>query len=142
MDSGRLQKVRDKVYSLNKKNIVCIYLDSPQEKCKFCDYQEIIAKLDGKIKKSESQGCTILLLPFTIRMNRQGDLGSDCITKPIDYLKSMGLKVSIVYLRKRIAKVGLVDDLMKDLAAQEIRSEKDEASRQADELWKIMASIL
>ena len=132
----RLQKTSARTYSFKGK-VIRIYKSSPQEQCTFCHYQKVITIIDGEIRRCVSENCTLLIVPFTMGMNRQGELNADCITKPTDHLRSGGLKVHLVYFRREsVRRLNLLDDLMSRLGAQIIKSTQD-YTRQAHELLAI-----
>jgi hypothetical protein len=136
-------KPRKLFYSLNGKGI-CIYTSSPQEQrgVKFCRYRRVIEITRDRIKRCDANSCTLLILPFTLACDRDGQLNVDCITKPRDYLLSRGLKVHLVYLRKDSTRnIALLDELMSRLHARIIRSIVDGESRQAAQLWGVITRV-
>jgi hypothetical protein len=138
---GRLVRTKGRIFfSLNGKGI-CIYTSSCQEQNPFCNFQRVIKCIDDKINRCDSEGCTLLIIPFTMCLNRQGKLNTDCIVKPIDHLKAKGLEVHLVYLRKDSAEgIDLMDDLMSRLHSEKIKSDKD-YKRQVDDFWDIFLKV-
>jgi hypothetical protein len=143
--SHRVKSLSPHIYSLNSKRI-CIYFSSPQEwpKCHFCDYKKVLEIVEGWIEKCVSNGCKLLIGAFSIRANQQGELNSNCITKPIEDLKSRGFKLHLVYLRKDSARhISQANDLISQCSCprREITSDKNGERRQAAELLKIVMEV-
>ncbi len=132
---------KGRTYSLSGQRIR-IYISSPQEQCKFCKCEKIIGILEGEIKNAAGADCTMLIVPFTMGMNQERTkLNELCIREPIRHLKLRGLDVQLVYLRKDATNkvmLKLMDDLMKDLASREIRSNSRDQREQVDQLWAII----
>jgi len=138
--AARGYEVGTNVFSIKGKRI-CIYFSSLQERVGFCVYRAAIKLLEHMIWRCKSENCTLLIIAFRMKTNR-AQLNSNCITKPLDYLKKKGLKAHLVYLRKDSARHGgLMDTLMSRLQAQGIQSRKGDHRRQADELWKIVRAV-
>jgi Cdc6-like AAA superfamily ATPase len=137
--AGRLKKAKKaRTYSFESKTIR-IYKSSPQEQCSPCDYRGVNAIIHRYVEECASENCALLIVPFTMGTNWQGELNTNCITKPIDHLRKLRVKkVHLVYLRKDPARgIDLMDNLMSQLRAlRVIKSSKNTVGRQANELWK------
>ena len=143
----KLNHVEERNFYSFKGKGICIYPSSPQEisGIDFCDYQEIIKYIEDKIRRCQARNCTLLIMPFVMKGERNGkSLNENCIEKPIAALKSAGYRVRLVYLRKtsgRKKHLCQMDDLMSRLKAQEITSRRGGQKIQAAELWKIVRRV-
>lgn len=130
---------------LDGKNVYASSLSSPQELAKdFCNVEKVKNQIDKRLKKCDKKSLGedyILIIPFTMSV-KDGKINDNCILEPIDWLKSMNIKVFPVYLRKTKADLlDSKDDLMKKISATIIESRKDEEYRQAKELENIIKKL-
>lgn len=128
----------------NGKKVYAVSLNSPQELRKFCDAEGVKDSIRKRIKKCEdaSKGQQYtLIVPFGLYGATKGKLNEDCILKPIEWLRSQGFRIFLIYLRKKTARtLRLIDSFMKGLTSNVIQSTK-EYDRQARELEKIIGAI-
>ncbi len=118
-----------------------VYSGSCQELNLFCHAQEVIDCTEERVEISKSVGSKMIVLPFTMRVNWQGQLNESCILKPMDWLRKNGIEVHLVHLSRESADgFGQMKALMRRLHAETIASRKD-YRRQADELWKIFVRV-
>lgn len=115
---------------------VAVWSGSCQELNEFCHFEGVIECIKERIKEAEEADCALLILPFTL-WTRWGELNTKCITEPLDWLRSKGHKVKLVYLRNGAEKdVALMDGLMDRLGAEVI--ERGRSSKpQTEALWRI-----
>lgn len=129
---------------LNGKKIYAVSLNSPQELRAFCDVEGVKSSIKKRIQKCEdvSKGQDyVLIIPFGIYGAVRGKLNEDCILNPIEWLRSLGFRVFLIYLRKKTARaLRLVDSFMREFASNVIES-TEEYGRQARELEKIIGAI-
>lgn len=124
---------------LNGKRVFGVSLSSPQELRKFCDVEGVKDSIKKRIRKCEnaSKGQDyILVIPFGIYEDKEkkGELNEDCILKPIDWLRSQGFRIFVIYLRKVRSRIlVLVDSFMRRITSSIIES-TEEYDRQAREL--------
>jgi hypothetical protein len=136
------------VYPFKGKRI-CIYTSSPQEQrgVGFCEFEKVNRIISKRVDNAKSNNCALLILPFTLATNREGELNTNCITKPKDYLtkKLRVKKVRLTYLQKDSARgVGLMNRLMTKLGARPVirRGERTaDVKRQVNELWKAVTRV-
>ena len=129
---------------LNGKKIYAVRLSSPQEQEDFCEIDDVKDNIKRRIQKCEqaSKGQQYaLIIPFGLYGATKGKLNEDCILKPIEWLRSQGFRVYVIYLRKKTARgLKLLDSFMKGLASNVIESTK-EYDRQAKELKNFIGVI-
>lgn len=121
-----------------------VSLNSPQELRDFCDVEGVKDSIGKRIKKckqaSKGQQYT-LIIPFGLYGATKGKLNEDCILKPIEWLRSQGFRIFIIYLKKKTARrLDLVDSFMKKLTSNVIESTK-EYDRQSKELENFIGAI-
>lgn len=139
--SKRLAPLQILERKINGKQLYAVSLSSPQELSKFCDFNNVIAILEQRIKKidliSNNEDYT-LVIPFGVYGARNREINQRCILKPINWLKSEGFKVTSVYLRKNTAQgLKLLDSFMNTLTKYVIESDQD-YRRQSNEFEKII----
>ena len=144
--AGTLKKTKKARTYLFEGKTIRIYKSSPQEQCSPCDYQSVNAIMGRYVEECASENYALLIVPFTMGTNWQGELNTNCITKPIDHLKKLRVKKThLVYLRKDSARgVGLMDHLMKQLRAHPvIKSGKGKkmVRRQTNRLSKFVMQV-
>ena len=140
----RLKKTKKATTYFFESKTIRIYKSSPQEQCSHCDYRSVNAIIGRYVRECASDKCALLIVPFTMGTNRQCELNTKCVTKPIDHLAKLGVKkVHLVYLRRDSARgVTLMDNLMSRLRARlVIKSGKNTVGRQANELWKFVMRV-
>src|SRR3989338_6362807 len=90
--------------------IIWIYRHgSPQEQEDFCHIGKVKDNIKRRIERCQkSHGEAgfgykdmTVIIPFTIKRNRTGNLNKKCIINPIKWLKNKGYIVKVVYLEKR-----------------------------------------
>lgn len=110
--------------TINGKKVYAVSLNSPQELRDFCDVEGVKDSIKKRIKKCESVSRGqdyVLLIPFGIYGAINGKLNEDCILKPVEWLRSQGFRVFLIYLRKKTAQaLRLVDSFMKRLTSNVI----------------------
>lgn len=128
-------------YEHNGKRI-CIFRVSPQEErgAVFCDDARVSASVERMIAKCDSGGCTLLILPFSLRTNRRRELNSGCIERPIERLRRR-FEVHVVYLRTETNRWGRalrglaeMDTLMDRLNAERIESTRVEQAHLEEQI--------
>ena len=149
---GKPKRKRRNFFVYNGKGI-CIYPSSPQENSKipFCNSEKVIESIDGRISECNLHNCTLLIMTFTLKGNRQKSeaLNESCIEDPIHNL-SKRFTVHVVYLRKNgsrsksprvLSRLKRIDNLMQGLMEYEIESRKGQEERQADKLWAFVLKV-
>jgi hypothetical protein len=135
---GRLKPLQLLERTLNGKKVYATSLSSPQELANdFCNVEKVIGRMKERLQKCDerAQGQDyILIIPFTMSVEDK-KINERCILEPIEWLKSIGIRVFPIYLRKTETDLlSLKDALMKKIAAATIESKKDDYDRQAKEL--------
>ncbi len=118
---------------------IYVYFSSPQEAKDVRTPEGVIEKIKNYIGKAERKGCTILVMPFSVRFTQNG-INAPCIIDPIKALRDEGFEIAVVYLRKEHKRVKEVDDLIKPIAMGTITSNED-YPRQARELKEKIAEF-
>jgi len=145
--TGRLRPMQLLKRIINKKTVYAISLSSPQEQSDFCQVEEVKQRIQKRISvcDQDSQGEDYaLIIPFGIYQEpkKKGEINSKCIIEPMLSLKSKGIRIVPIYLRKeRSIIVHLIDILMRKIAKYQIESDKN-YERQAKELERILRSEL
>lgn len=130
---------------LDGKIVYATGLTSPQELANdFCNVEEVKKRIDKRLKKCDKEALGkdyILAIPFTMFVE-DGKINEKCILEPIEWLKSLDIRVVSVYLRKTETDLLVSKDaLMKKISATIIESKKDEENRQAKELEGIIGKL-
>jgi len=121
--------------------LIWVYFSSLQEQKPFCHDTEISASIDRKMKRCDARGCSLVILPFTIEVNREGLLNQGCIEKPIERLRAQGIEVRIVYLRRAdVAQIEEIDKLIGRYSNRTITS-RQRYAEQAGELLRIVREV-
>ncbi|MDV3277551.1 MAG: hypothetical protein LYZ69_03680 [Nitrososphaerales archaeon] len=82
----------DRTWKIMNPFAVSVYSGSCQELNPFCHVQEVIECIKGRVRISEEAGSEMIVMPFTMWVNKRGQLNEDCITKPLKWLKGRGIK--------------------------------------------------
>src|SRR5436853_7768618 len=97
--------------------------------------------MDRKIKRCDARGCSLVILPFTVAVNREGILNQGRIAKPIERLRAQDIEVRIVYMRRAdVAQIDEIDRLMGRFVDHTITS-RERYAEQASELFRIVPRI-
>lgn len=132
-----------------KSKRICIFRISPQEEqgVVFCDGAEVSRRIGRMITKCDSGRCNLLIFPFSMGTNRQGELNSGCIERPLERLRSR-FEVHLVYLRRETNDAGRpmkalaeMNTLMQRLNAETIIRSRDKDHEQARELLAIIDKV-
>lgn len=136
-----LVKAKQKIY-LNfkdKRLLVFIMSSSPQEKLKkldFCQFEKVIKTLkdfiNSRQRRAGSETEFMLLIAFTFEVNRAGELGENCIIKPLDFLKGLpDYKVHVVHIVKRddIPSASRINDFIAQNMNIELTLESEETAK-------------
>lgn len=117
---------------LEGKKIYAVSLGSPQEQSPFCNVEKVKDNIQKRIDICEtaSHGQEyVLLIPYGVYRNKQtGELNEKCVFEPIEWLKSQGFRILVIYLNK----MRPVDLLMKTISSKEIESTEDYARQSTD----------
>ena len=126
---------------LNRKDVLCVGLSSPQELCTFCHSDEVKRNIEERvcICEKETKGKDyFLIIPFEVYRNASGEINSKCIIEPIMSLRVKG-KVVLVYLRKGSAEINQsLDMLMTSLSVKNRIGSTMNYGKQAKELEEIL----
>lgn len=123
---------------LDGKTVYAVGPTSPQELANdFCNAEEVKKRIGKRLKKCDekAQGKDyFLIIPFTMSV-KDGRINEKCILGPIEWLRTMNIRVFPVYLRKtETILLDAKDALMRKISAPIIESKKGEEGRQAKEL--------
>ena len=133
----KLAKMRLLEKVLNGRKVYAVSLCAPQELRDPCDVEGVKNSIRKRTKKCEqaSNGQQYtLIIPFGLYGAVKGKLNEDCILNPIEWLRSQGFRIFVIYLRKETARrLDLVNSFMKQLTSNVIESTKD-YKRQSKEL--------
>lgn len=130
--------------TLNGKKVYAVSLNSPQELRDPCDVEGVknsIRKRTEKCEQASKGQQYTLIIPFGLYGAVKGKLNEACILRPIEWLRTLGFRMFLIYLRKKTArKLRLIDSFMKKLTSNVIESTK-EYERQAEELEEFIRAI-
>lgn len=144
-----LERVKSKLYlDFNSEKVLTFILSSsPQESSPFCKFETVIDKLRNFIKKSEEKAKEervskfILLIAFTLQVNRDGELGKDCIIEPLEFLKSLtDYKVHVVHVYRENTRYDhMTNEFIKNNNNPELTLDSEETAkkRQDDNAKKL-----
>ncbi|MCH8067552.1 MAG: hypothetical protein IIC69_03130, partial [Nanoarchaeota archaeon] len=104
-----LKRSKPKLYlDFNGERILTFILSSsPQESTEYCNFDSVIERLKKFVKKcgkkagDESVTKFLIIIAFTLQVNRGGELGKDCIANPLDFLKSLeSYKIHVAHVNR------------------------------------------
>lgn len=121
-----------------KKILIFILSSSPQESTEYCNFESVIERLKKFVKKcerrAEEEGVTkfLIIVAFTLQVNRDGELGKDCITNPLDFLKSLdSYKTHVVHVNRDNTRYDYrTNEFIKNNTSPELILESEETSTQ------------
>jgi hypothetical protein len=130
---------------LDGKTVYAVGLTSPHELANdFCNVEEVKKRISKRLKKCDEKGRDndyFLIIPFTMSVVN-GRINEKCILDPIEWLRSLGIRVLPVYLRKTETDyLDMKNALMRKINAEIIESKINEEDRQAKELEEIIKKL-
>lgn len=122
---------------------------SPQERSKFCHFEdEVIPKIkdmlritNNKAKKEKIENYA-LIIPFTLQVEN-GELGTNCIIKPLEYLKSLSdYNIYLIYLNRDEKRLKEVNNFIENNINPTLTLISNDGDKQADNTKKLKEFII